>query len=481
MKNIFKRKNIRYVLILSTVVFCSHSCKKFIQVDSPLTSISGSAIYATDAGASSVLTGLYANMASGNYPFATGLNSISIQCGLSADELTLFSGSSNANLKAQYRNALTNTTYPPFWSNLFQFVLTINSAVEGISSSQTITQPVKRQLLGEAKFMRAFCYFYLVNLYGDVPFTTRSDWRYNSSVDRTQQQEVWENIVADLIEAKDSLSGNYLDAYATNVTSERVRPTKWAAYALLARVYLYLKDYTNAEIQSDLVIKNGTKFSLVGLGDIFKKNSLETIWQVQPVIANRNTEDARVLLLTGAPNSSKPFTLSTFLLNSFEINDGRYTNWIGLRTVGSNKYYYPNKYKVEAITATNPPTAPSEYLMVLRLGEQYLIRAESRAMLNKLSESTNDLNFIRARSGLPPTAATDQDSLLSTIFHERQIELFTEWGHRWLDLKRTNKANSTMTIVTPSKGGAWNSSAQLYPIPLGDIESNPNLVQNDGY
>ena len=81
------------------------------------------------------------------------------------------------------------------------------------------------------------------------------------------------------------------------------------------------------------------------------------------------------------------------------------------------------------------------------------------------------------------TSASDQPSLLAAILHERQVELFTELGQRWLDLKRTGKVDEVMTVVTPLKanGAQWQSYQQLYPVLFSDIQKNPNLVQNNGY
>jgi hypothetical protein len=68
------------------------------------------------------------------------------------------------------------------------------------------------------------------------------------------------------------------------------------------------------------------------------------------------------------------------------------------------------------------------------------------------------------------------------IEQERRIELFSEWGHRWLDLKRTNRVDAVMGVVTPIKGGGtWQSYKQLYPIPQGDIDKSYSLTQNPGY
>jgi hypothetical protein len=124
---------------------------------------------------------------------------------------------------------------------------------------------------------------------------------------------------------------------------------------------------------------------------------------------------------------------------------------------------------------------PAEYPMILRLAEQYLIRAEARAQQNNLIGSQSDLNVIRTRAGLPNTSASTQQDLLSAIYRERQFELFTEMGHRWLDLKRTGSVDMIMNTETPQKGGIWKTTDQLYPLPLSEIQADINLTQNPGY
>jgi hypothetical protein len=116
--------------------------------------------------------------------------------------------------------------------------------------------------------------------------------------------------------------------------------------------------------------------------------------------------------------------------------------------------------------------------MVLRLAEQYLIRAEARARLGKVPESQADINAIRSRSGLSNTTAADPAALLLAIEKERQVELFSEWGHRWLDLKRTGRADAVLGAEKPTD---WQPTDALYPIPQNEILSNPLLTQNLGY
>src|SRR5438045_9576129 len=96
-------------------------------------------------------------------------------------------------------------------------------------------------------------------------------------------------------ESQSLLSNAYLKGDVTGPTTERVRPSKWAATALLARAYLYTGDYANAEIQASSIISNSPMFSLSALNDVFLQNSNETIWSLQPTFTgvNSNTGEGR--------------------------------------------------------------------------------------------------------------------------------------------------------------------------------------------
>lgn len=397
--------------------------------------------------------------------------------GLSADELLVY-GTSNVTDIDYYYNELTNsnTGGSDFWNNIYPIIYTINSAIEGITGSNSLTPAVKKQLLGEAYFMRAFCYFYLVNLYGSVPLATGTDYTVNSVLARTPAAAVWKQINNDLTTAQGLLSSNYVDASLLNETSNRVRPTYWAATALLARSYLYQQMWDSAKVQSTVVLNNSAIYTLDSLNGVFLANSTESIWQIQPVNAYQNTADGALFILpsTGPDGFTYTVYLDTVLVNSFEAGDLRRLSWVDSATAGGVTYYYPYKYKVPPGTST-----VTENEMVLRLAEQYLIRAEAEAQLNDLTDAANDLNTIRIRAGLDSTTASTQAQMLAAVYHERQVELFTEWGHRWLDLKRTN--NQVTNLLSSEKGITVSSKDLLYPIPLWDIQHDPNLVQNSGY
>jgi hypothetical protein len=366
-----------------------------------------------------------------------------------------------------------------FWRNFYNYIFTCNSVIEGLQGSVGLTPVVEQQLMGEAKFMRALFYFYLVNLYGDVPLVLGTDYKANSQVARMPATRVYQQVVADLKDAQGLLTNSFPDLTLLKTSLERVRPTRWAAMALLARVYLYTGDWPNAEAQADSVIAHSPLFGLSALTSVFLKNSTEAIWQLQPVTTGSitNTSDAVAFIIPASgPSVSYPVYLSSHVTDSFETGDKRRTTWVGSVVAGGKTYNYPYKYKVNAAAAP-----VSEYLMVLRLAEQYLIRAEARVQQGNAA-GVADLNVIRTRAGLSGYAGSmDKASLLSAILHERKVELFCELGHRWLDLKRTGKADAVMSAVTPTKGGAWSATDQLYPLSAGDLQEDPNLVQNRGY
>lgn len=494
MNNII-RTSLKSWLALFIFISVNVSCKKLIEIKPPVTTLSEENVYNSDVSAISVLTGIYFQMSSNT--LITGNQSISLLAGLSADEFSLASAVSSTDLKRyHYIDSLfsnsTGTTGTRHWTQFYSWIFKCNAAIEGVTKSTGLSEPVRKQLLGEAKLLRAFFYFYLVNLYGDVPLIKVTDWNVNSVIARSPSQLVYQQIINDLIDAQGLLSVNFLDGNLLPYTTvaERVRPTKWAATTLLARVYLHTSDFANAELQSSSVINNSLFTLNAVLTDVFKKNSSESIWQLQPVINGQNTSDGALFNIPSTgPSTSFPVYLSPQLLSGFEAGDRRRLNrnWIDSIIRIGVTYFFPFKYKLPKNTSITSLSQITEYLTVFRLAEVYLIRSEARAQLNNLNGSINDLDVIRQRAGLPlitvTTPGITKSALLDKILHERQVELFSEWGHRWLDLKRTGNIDAVMTIVRPQKasGKPWQSWMALYPIPFDDIKKNPTLTQNLGY
>jgi starch-binding outer membrane protein, SusD/RagB family len=467
------------------------ACAKFVETDPPSSLLTSDNVYKDDATAAAVLNNVYAQLSESTLTRGQSINCISLVTGLSSDELVLYGGfAGKIQLRDFYFYTLSagssSSSNSTIWTNLYARIYIVNIALERLKQSSNLSVLVKNQLSGECRFLRAFFYLNLINLYGDAPLAISSDYRINAILSRTPRTLVYQQIISDLQEAQSLLSDNYVQADAKTPGTDRVRPNKSAATALLARAYLYIGDWSNAEAQASNLISEIARFDTVPLNNVFLRNSKEAIWQLQPVNLGWNTEDAKAFILpssgptTSIADDSKPVYMSQYLLTAFENNDQRKSKWIGNVVVASGSasvtYFYPFKYKSATLNA--PVT---EYLMVLRLAEQFLIRSEARVRLNNMSGAKADLNVIRKRAGLPNTTANDQQSLLNAIFHERQVELFTEWGHRWYDLKRTARLNAMMNSVAIAKGVAWSENWGLYPIPLFDIAQNPNLTQNPGY
>lgn len=471
-----------FLIILLYIVFTG--CNKLSSVPAPTTSITGTTVFNNDANSIGLVTGLYSDM-SGSLPAQAGtFSSLSLWPGLSADELTLWNGIPAMQALAYYENRLDpGGPGSEYWETLYKPVSICNGAIDGLMGSANLTPAVKQQLLGEAHFVRAFVYFYLVNLYGPIPLPVTTNSQTNITIAQSSVDAVYRQIMADLQYAAGALSPIYLDGSLLNPSVDRVRPTRWAALALLARTALYTSDWPHAEKYADTVISNTGDFALSPLDTVFLKASLgnrEAIWQLQPTITGVNTEEAAVFVLpaAGPPNNGLGFGvyLSNSLLSAFEPGDLRRSHWINSVTAGGVTYDYPYKYKIATL---NAPI--EEYPTLLRLAEVYLIRAEARAEQNDLAGAAADLNLIRTRAGLGSATAPTQAQLLTAILHERRVELFTELGHRWLDLKRTHSVDSVMAVATPLKGGTWNSEQQLYPVPSRELGLDPNLRQNPGF
>lgn len=475
------------ILFFIFFLFGSYSCKKFIELPAPNTSINAANIFHSNSTAIGTLNAVYVN--GGSF----SLRDIFLWSGLLSDELILYN--SGSNYAPYYQNALSPTSPILPWVYTYTQLYYVNAAIEGITASSSLTPAVKQQLLGEARFMRAFYYFNLYNLFGDVPLALSTDPEANRQLSRAPKSEIYGQIVSDLISAKGLLNKKFPSANLLDTTTERVRPTYWAATALLARVYLYNGEYQNAADEASNVINNSSQFNLTALSDVFLKNSSETIWALQPPPLGAppyNTPEGYQLILPSsgpANNEESGFYLSDSVVNSFEIGDDRKTNWVSFVAAGGKTYPFAYKYK-----APGTQTSITEYQVVLRLAEQYLIRAEAIAngASGGLNSSTADLNVIRHRAGLSDYAGQlTKEALISALLHERQVEFFTEWGHRWFDLKRTpgfintsiTRADEVMPTVTTAKQGTWNGNWKLLPIPLDQLLKDPNMIngQNPGY
>jgi len=447
---------------LSGLILLLAGCERFLEIDPPNSKIGKESVFGNERTAEGALKGIYRTMGSGFNGFANGYTgSVSINGALSADELLFVN---NYGLTSPYEEINSNNISPrnasveTLWSNCYEAIYMINVLLEETADGAGISGV--NRMRGEAYFLRAFTYFYLTNLFGPIPLAIGSDYRENARLPLSAQEMVYQLIINDLEAAEQLLPTDYTGM-------ARATPNKAAAQAMLARVYLYLQDWERAEQYATEVIgQTGLYRMEQELDKVFSVGSGEAIWQRLPDEVTGNALEATLFF----SNAQYTHGITGSLLGAFEPQDKRRVQWVYLKDAGT-QLYVPYKYRVTGIEES------VEYSVILRLAELYLIRAEARAQRDNPVGAIADLDVIRGRAGLALLQDTNPalagQALIDSIFAERQRELFTEWGHRWLDLKRSGRA---VEVLGPVKPG-FTAADEWYPIPENEELRNPNMHQ----
>lgn len=457
-------KRILLYLLLLVVLL---ACDNFLEVGSNTSELDTQLVFKNDNTAIAALEAVYHELQFTG--FASGSTSSLTFLGNSlADDAREYAVTNNR--YDFYTNSLRadNGTNNSMWNSAYKQLYNVNSLLEGINDNIYLPEETKSRIKGEAKFLRAFIYYYLVHLYDEVPLVLTTDYHINQSLACTSVGEVYTQIQKDLEQALIYLPEDYIHS-----EGQHIRPTKYSAYTLLARLALWKEDYTQAINYANKVIES-RKYELLALDEIFKANSVEGIWQLVPVVPRSGASEGAIYILENNPatqNSASTQSLTEDFLSVWEANDLRYQNWIGVYTEGDDNFYYPFKYKIKSGGDTE------EYSMVMRFAELYLIRSEAYAKSSNPELALDDLNIIRNRAGLPNWVTADITNIEQMVLEERRRELFSEWGHRWLDLRRFGKIDEILGQKKPT----WQPRAKLLPIPEQDISRNPFLTQNPGY
>ncbi len=456
-------------IIIVAVILCIASwfmsCDDFTEVDMPVTELNSNAVFEQKSTAYAAMTDIYAKMRENGVLTGKGTG-ISRDMGLYADELDWY-GSQTLVTQSFYNNGLLPTALPlgNWWNHSYNQIYSANAVLEGVAASKTLAPEDKDRLSGEALFVRGLLHFYLLQLFGDVPYITTTDYTKNVNVARLSETEVYDKILADLNAADGLLSEEYL-------STDRTRPNNFAVKAMLARVQLYNGDWAEAANSASAVLNaTGTYTLPADLSNFFVKESTGTIWQFSPRTATRNTDEGSTFIFNSAPPAAA--ALTNVLMGSFEPGDQRRAKWTRARSAGGTTWYHAYKYK-----KTTTSTPQLEYSIVLRLSEMYLIRAEARARQGELIGAKEDIDVLRNKAGLLGTTAITQAEILDAVLQERRVEFFTEYGHRFMDLKRMGKLDTFLSSLKAS----WQATDRLLPLPQKEINLNPNIgPQNPGY
>lgn len=452
-------------IILSLCISSIISCNNLLEVDLPQDQLTKDLVFKDEKLAKSAMAGVYRNLDSTGF-LSGSLSGGGLYLGCYSDELTSYQPpASDIDQVYQLSTHPLSEVVKSLWGTTYNQIYSINSIIEGLEKSSSISPEVKNQLIGEALFLRAILHVYLVNVYNKVPYAISTDYTINSSISSQSKDNILRLAQEDTEKALPLLPEN-------KVKGQRITPTKAAACALLSRISLYQGSWQKA-IDYSLLINNNSSYSLeTDLKKVFLKEGNSIIWAFQPVHNLNYTNEAVTYILLSAPSHTTSLTQN--LISSFNPMDKRLTEWIGNRQDAQGKsYYFAYKYK-----QGKPISAPLEYSAILRAEEQYLIRAEAYLRLGIKDKSLIDLNIIRTRAGIPPVISTDETVILNAIMEERRHEFFTEYGHRFIDLKRTGTLSAIMKAVKPQ----WNDKFQNFPLPESELLLNPKLgPQNEGY
>ncbi|MFC3356017.1 RagB/SusD family nutrient uptake outer membrane protein [Sphingobacterium zeae] len=446
------------ILIISTTLITS--CEKMIEVDIPNNQIDKETVFQDAQTANAALASLYADVMKSS-PIAGG----DLESYLSAytDEIdnytTVASDSKNLFLNQQID---TNTIIYNVWSTAYKHIYSSNSIIEGVNSSTGISNSQKKYLIGEAMLIRSLLFFYLNQLFNDIPYPESTDYKINNIIKKTSSNQVLLNLEKDLIEVSSLLDNNYRNV-------ERIYPNRMVARLLLAKVYMAKKDWTNAENVLKEIILSGLYQMEPDISKVFQKNGKHILWQLKPN-NNLSVPQAGLYYFTNSAPSS--YALTNALLNVFSNGDLRKQKWMAPVFFNGMTYYRAEKYK------NRGGNNMTEYSIIFRLEEVYLLLAEAMTEQDKIVEALPYINATRTRAQLTPlTTSITKSALLDEILLENNREYFTEMGHRFLDLKRTGKLN-TLQSIKPN----WKGYHNLWPIPQKEILLNTNLKpQNTGY
>lgn len=508
-----KKYSIYTIIIILFFGATLFSCKKFLD-QKPVSLITTDNAYTTAANIEAAVNGAYSSFMGTNYYQWEYIE----QSDMRSDN-AYAGGSGDIDFLQLDLNNISNANGLVYrdWTELYASIAKCNAVIDNIVNvtDPALTDERRSQIIGEASFLRAFHYYQLVKLWGGVPIEKHSNSTDPSviRIARSADTAVYNFINDDLQVALNTLPDTYDGA---DGTTNKVRATKGAANALLAKIWAQRpdRDYNKVLQYCNAVISSPAGYQLMdNYADLFDGNhpfNQESILEV-PYIENTPQAcwGAELFYPTHDDNGNVPSDAwqrycvpSKTLVNaynasgdeirknaniSFESVPWADENWnpcanTNIKVPFDVKQKHPNNW------------SSGDHVYLLRLADIILLKAEAQNELGDPSGAAATMNEIRSRVHLAPVTATSQAQMRTAILTERQLELAFE-AQRWDDLQRYGIAVTVMNGLNEKKytcdGGApstpvpisYNLTNQtlLLPIPLLEMQANPSLVQNPGY
>jgi starch-binding outer membrane protein, SusD/RagB family len=437
----------RYISVIAVAALLA-ACDSPLETD-PTASISDETALSTARGVELGVTGAYRSFQTG----ALYDREIHVYPELYADNLD-FTSTFQTDREMHERTVTPdNVALLNMWANSYAGVNRANNVLDAIPNVSELTPAQAQRFRGEALFIRALHHFNLVRYYGGVPVVTEPARGIGPEAVRPRdtQAAVYARITADLEEAIGLLPGGHVVG----------RASAPAARALLAKAYLETGAWAGARDMATAVIDSGLYSLPEDYRSVFEtKNNAESIFELQYSINNSNA--LAFWYFPASEGGRRGHAPSASLIAAYEPGDERLEASVAFD--GANPY----GIKFWRIASND------DNIMVLRLAEMYLIRAEANARLGAPAETVRaDVNVVRDRAGLGPlpTTITAEEDLITAILQERRVELAME-GHRFFDLRRAGRAQTVLNIE---------AFRLLFPLPQSELDVNPELDQNPGY
>lgn len=452
-------KKIIYFLYPLLVLQLS-GCSSFLDVE-PRSSVSDEVTIVDASSAATAVRGIYSALRSNDY------------YGYSFQLLGFFSADNIVYRGSQtVHQTLTNHTVKSdlavlatAWNQIYATINRTNhviSKVPNLALTTTFTEAYRNQLVGEAYFVRALAYFDLARTWGGVQIVLQPTTSASSlpQVQRSSLTDTYAQVLQDLQKAEQLLPNE----------TNRIRATKKTARALLARFYLYQKNWSEAIKYASYIIDDNTNYSLVSpYRSFYANNTSNTKESVFELVYDINNTSGQASQWLSGNNGGTAWIRPSQAIYDLLVDPA----------VGGDRTALVSKTS----SSTDPNilignlyyrTDRTDPVFLIRTAELYLIRAEALAQRNgsgDLTAALADLNAIRSRANIKPLQCLGAAALLQAVEDENRVEFALE-NHRWYDLLRTGRAQQVLNISSVNR--------LLLPIPYAQVSIDPNLQQNPG-
>lgn len=350
------------------------------------------------------------------------------------------------------------------WGSIYRTIYISNFILENLPEVVGVSQLVRDNLMATAHFMRGYAYFVGAYTYGGIPLVTNTSLDENANIPRADMDDVLDQALEDL-----NTAAELIPVFDTNPAFVSI----WAVYATLARFHLYSENWDQAiDFATDVIESEefllSQEFTDIVLDDFPTGSILEVGYTLND---DPGTSTYGLNNLFEARREVIPSNQAVFSLTSDESGDRRFTMFFNPEELGG----IDNGWTVAKYGTADED---NNNIIIFRIAEMYLIRAEANVQLNNLEEAEDDINLLRERANAPLVEFINRTQALQLIENERLYELAYE-GHRWYDLVRTGRIDDVMNAFSAN----WRSAFEKWPIPIGEIQNNPALQgdQNEGY